>query len=225
MTFASKVDEESVPEIPGQAVMAGALAQLETPYTELTSLGDTEPGGEGVSVDSDLITRTFYKTLCYETVSAVFDFGFGLITGSEFLALGGMVLANFATDVPLTYAHDLVWAMASRGSGRSEADTRPARTTTHLAVNGAQAYVLGFLFTGSVSISGVYVATNLAANAVVYVVNDMIWDWCWPVAQSQPRLAADLRLKDHLPHTRMKLIDRLMYDLERRYPSLSETGT
>jgi uncharacterized membrane protein len=221
MTSASKVGKESVSEISARAVIASDLAQLETPHPELTSLCDTQLGGKGGSVDHDIVRRTFYKTLCYEAVSAVFDFGFGVITGSEFLALGGIVLANFVTDVPLTYVHDLVWAMASRGSGRSEADTRPVRTTTHVAVNAAQAYGLGLLFTGSVSISGVYVATNLAANAVVYVVNDMIWDWYWPVTQSQHRLAKDLRMRDHLPHTRMKLIDRLMYDLERRYPSES----
>ena len=94
----------------------------------------------------------------------MFDFTFGFVAGGGAIVGGSFVVANAVSDVLVTFAHDLTWAVATRGSGKSETQTRPIRATTHAAANTAQVFGLGLLLTGSLSVSAEYVTLNLVAD-------------------------------------------------------------
>ena len=157
--------------------------QVEIPTTASADFDNTELGGEGNPFEYEILRRTFYKTLSYQAFGSVFDFTFGVMVGGELVIGGALALANAASDLALTYAHDLSWATATRNSGMSEGDTRAARTTTHGVLNAAQCLGLGLLVTGSAAISAGYVAFNTLTDATIYAANDWMWERLWPVAE------------------------------------------
>ena len=159
------------------------MGNWNTPGTALADFDNTELGREGVAPEYEVLRRTFYKTLSYQALGSVFDVTFGVMVGGELVIGGVLALANAASDLALTYAHDLSWATATRNSGLSEGDTRAARTTTHAVVNAAQCLGLGLLITGSAAISAGYAAFNTVTDAAVYAANDWMWERLWPLAE------------------------------------------
>lgn len=146
--------------------------------------------------ESEILRRTFYKTLSFQALGSIFDLTFGVVAGGELVIGGALALANIASDTALTYAHDLSWAAATRDSGMSEGDTRAARTTTHGVLNAAQCLGLGLLVTGSAAISAGYVAFNTVTDAAVYAANDWIWARLWPLTEPSGSQAAEVVLPD-----------------------------
>ena len=147
--------------------------------------------------ESEILRRTFYKTLSFQALGSIFDLTFGVVAGGELVIGGALALANIASDTALTYAHDLSWAAATRDSGMSEGDTRAARTTTHGVLNAAQCLGLGLLVTGSAAISAGYVAFNTVTDAAVYAANDWIWARLWPLTEPSGSQAAEVVLPDN----------------------------
>jgi uncharacterized membrane protein len=177
--------------------------QLEIPGTASADFGNTELGRDSIAPEYEVLKRTFYKTLSYQALGSVFDVAFGVIVGGELVMGGVLALANAASDLALTYAHDLSWATATRDSSMSEGDTRAARTTTHMVVNTAQCLGLGLLVTGSAAISAGYVAFNTVTDAALYAANDWMWERIWPLTEpSAPQLAEVVSPDDASPALR-----------------------
>lgn len=179
------------PEIPHESITASACAELERPTTAPADFAKTERFAKGIIPESEVLKRTFYKTLSYQALGSIFDVAFGVIVGGELVIGGVLAVANAASDLALTYAHDLSWATATRDSGMSEGDTRAARTTTHMAVNTIQCLGLGLLVTGSAAISAGYVAFNTATDAAVYAANDWMWERLWPLGEPSASQVAE----------------------------------
>ena len=158
----------------------------DAPYLQSSNVAtqDSPLAGDGdVLRENAIVGRTFYKTLTYESLSAIFDFTFGFLIGGA-VGGGAFVAANVVSGIMVTAAHDFTWAGATRGSAKSEAHTRPIRATTHAAANTAQGLGIGLLLTGSLSVSAVYATLNLVVDSVLYVANDIVW------AEAAPRQGA-----------------------------------
>jgi uncharacterized membrane protein len=130
---------------------------------------------KGIVPESEVLKRTFYKTLSYQALGSIFDLAFGVVAGGELVIGGALAVANIASDTALTYAHDLSWAAATADSGVAEGDTRAARTATHGMINAIQCLGLGLLVTGSAAIAAAYVVFNTVTDAVAYAANDWMW--------------------------------------------------
>lgn len=155
----------------------------------LAAASDPARVGAAAAPESNVLRRTFYKSLSYQALSSLDDFAFGYLFAGGITAGAFLVVANMASELAVNYAHDLTWTVASRTTGTSEAESRPTRTLTYTAVNALRTYGLGLLFTQNHVISLGYVGFNAAADAAVYFLNDVAWDRFWPADQpTAPRL-------------------------------------
>jgi|GEM_PF-5973476 len=181
-------------------VLLAGLAGLTGPGAAQTS-PDPRVSTDAES-DIALLHRTWYRSISYQTLSSLDDFGFGYFLGGGAAAGGVLVLANAVSELAVNYAHDLTWAIASRDLAVPEGDTRTTRTFTYTAMNTVRVFGLGILITGNAVTSLGYVAFNAVADAGVYAANDAAWDIYWPAPepsqQSRDR-AATLTLGDYLP--------------------------
>jgi uncharacterized membrane protein len=119
-------------------------------------------------------------------LSSFDDFAFGYVFGGGITGGGILVLANTASELAVNYAHDLIWAVANRRTGASEADTRITRTASYTAINTFRVFGLGLLVTGNPTASLGYVVFNAVADASVYAGNDVLWNRLWPISVSPP---------------------------------------
>ena len=156
--------------------------------------------------DTEMVQRTWYKSLSYQTLSSVDDFAFGYLFGGGVAAGGILVLANAVSELAVNYAHDLTWAVASRDLAVPEEETRTTRTVTYTAVNTVRVFGLGLLVTGNAAASLGYVAFNAVADAAVYAANDAVWARYWPEPEpprQSHRRSLATALDEYLPSIRV----------------------
>ncbi len=138
-------------------------------------------------VDRPLSSRTLYKTLTYQGLSAFDDFLFGVMFGGG-VAAGGILFATSVVTEPfLYYMHETVWGTLAPRTGADELELIPAKTATYTLTNMGRVFATGWLLTGNPLVGAGFVAFNALGDAAVYALNDVAWIHFSPIPETPLR--------------------------------------
>lgn len=128
--------------------------------------------------------RAAYKTLTFETMAVLGDAAlFAVISGTGAGTGAAFLVANVASAVALYYPYESVWNAVGPSPSETSPATLATKTLGYEVLTGARHVALSYAFTGALLPSVRFAAAALVMDTVLYVTNEVAWDYFRPRAE------------------------------------------